>query len=181
MKKRNSVIVLLILFVFTASYFYFINSNEALSANKMLNMEEMQMVQRVVEVEKNLARLQLNQITLEDSKKEIALFFHSYYRDTFLQELTDMYKAHKAVDRSTQLPLFEKISKVYTSRDETIKYIYVKSQEKSAVDQTVKLYTFKKEDGDWEIISLKNYTVSDKKTSGFDDSTIEYESMKIMD
>lgn len=181
MKKRNSMILLLIILIFAASYFYYTNSDHILSASKTLNRVESHMTQGVVDIEKGLALLQTNQISIDEFKEESALFFHPYYRDTYLQGLESSYKAGKAIALSTQLPLYENISKVYTSRDETIKYIYVKAQEKNATDQTVKLYTFKKEDGDWDIISVKNYVISSKKSSGFDDSSIEYQSIKILE
>ncbi len=181
MKKRNSAILLLIILIFAASYFYYTNSDHILSASKTLNRIESHMVQGIVDIEKGLALLQTNQISIDEFKEESALFFHPYYRDTYLQGLESSYKAGKVIALSTQLPLYENVSKVYTSRDETIKYIYVKAQEKTEGGQTVKMYTFKKEDGDWDIISIKNYIVSGNKNSGFDDSTIEYQSVKILE
>jgi len=79
---------------------------------------------------------------------------------------------------------------VYSGTDGKFKYIYVKIPEEGVVGQVTKLYTFREENSEWRIISLKYYVLPsdmkrpDKDLEKFTNHNgipIEYEYIKILE
>lgn len=193
MKKRGGKImkfkipIILSIVIIAVFCFYFMYTNKTINTP---NMSDARLIDNVVEIEKNLMFLQLRSISFNDFKNKINPFVHSYYKDSYFGELEKLYNDRRDMAASTQIPLYEYISKVYSSKDEIYKYIYVKIPEKGVSGQVAKLYTFKKDDGEWNIISINYYVLSNdmkrpkkdvERFTKFNDILIEYESIKIIE
>lgn len=190
MNKKISIFILSVVLILAASFFYFTNSNHAISTDNTVKSEDTWLINNVIEIEKNLVLAQFRRISFVDFKNKISPFIHSYYRDSYFEELEKFYNGGGDLAVSTQIPLYEYLSKVYSSKDEAYKYIYVKIPDERFIGQVAKLYTFKKENSDWNIISLKYYILSDdmkepkkdnEKFTNHNGIPIEYESIKIIE
>lgn len=178
MNKKVIVIVLLIALVFTASYLYFSNRNEDTS-----------LINKVVEIEKNLVLAQLHEISFQDFKGKTSGFIHPYYSNEFFERIEKQYNSNEMMVVSTKLPLYQDVSKVYTSEDGANKFVFVKIAVEGIENLAAERVTFIKDDGEWKVRNIGSYVLSkdmkrpikDVETfTSFNDTPIEYESIRIL-
>lgn len=164
--------------------------------------EDNQLRNNVIEIEKNLVLLELNNLTFDDFKIKTNSLIHSYYSDSYFEGKEDVYNGIGSLVISTKTPIFQFISKVYSSDDNSVKQIYVKSSVVPAIDlstqmpvegtgsQVVRLYIFKKENEQWKITSDTSNLVSVargepkkiiEKFANHNGIPIEYEYTKILE
>jgi hypothetical protein len=184
MNKKIMMFILSLVIIFISIFFYYTYANNA------VNSEDTNLINNVVEIEKNLVLAHRHSISFNDFKNKISPFVHSYYRDSYFEELERLYNGGGNLAVSVQTPLYEYISKVYSSKDEEYKYIYAKIPEEGVIGQAAKLYKFKKENSEWHIIFVSYHILSDdmkelrKDDIKFTDHNgipIEYESIKIIE
>jgi hypothetical protein len=184
MNKKFLIVTLSLILVLTASFIYFTNTN------KIINDENTLLINHVVEVEKGLVLTQLRRNSFDDFKNKTGSFFHSDYKDSFFDEIGKRYNEGGGIAASTLLPLYQYISKVYSSKDGALKYIYVKIPDKHIIGQAADIFMFKKEDNEWKIRVIKYYVLSDdmkrpekdvERFTNHDGTPIEYEYIKILD
>lgn len=181
MNRKAIVLIVLILLMTAATSFYFAGRSE-----------DAQIINHVVKLEKNLIMAQLHRISFEDFKDNTASFIHPILSPSYFEGIEGRYngtiKADIAV--STLLPLYEKISKVYTSEDQKSKYVFVILSDERFLGHAAFQYHFIQDEGQWKIRTIKFYGLSEDMTkpensaarfSVFNGETIEYKTVKILD
>ncbi|HYE10068.1 MAG TPA: hypothetical protein VEF53_07810 [Patescibacteria group bacterium] len=183
MNKRITIYILFILLISTALFFYFANANET------VENEDDQLLNRVVEIERNRLLAQARSISFSDYKDRTSSFIHSYYRDAYFDELESAYKTHNIAEL-TKIPVYQYFSKVYTAANEKSKSIYVKIPFEGTTSQWGRLYIFKQEKKEWKIFSVRDHLLVIKrddtkriieKFTNYDDVPIEYEYIEILE
>jgi len=114
------------------------------------------LINKVVEIEKNLVLTQVRKIQFDDFKDETSSLVYTYYQEAYFDELEKAFKTGNLVS-STKTPIYMYISKVYTDMNETLKSIYIKIPVEESTTQLAKLYNFKKENGEWKVFSVVHY------------------------
>lgn len=189
MKKKLAMIIFLTILICTASLYAFY-TREAVTTENAKKNEDMILINKVVELEKGLVLTQLRSISLDDFKSKVSPLIHSFYRASYLEELEKNYNENGSIAVSTEIPLMQYISKVYFITDGVYKYIFVKIPEKDVIGQVAKQYTFKQENGEWNIFSIKHYVLSNdmkepkkdvERFTEFYGIPIEYEQIKIIE
>jgi hypothetical protein len=184
MNKKVMIVILVLALVFTVLYFYFPNAKEAVG-NK-----DTQLINRVVEIEKNLVLSQAGSMTLDDFKNETDSYIYSTYKAAYFDEIERAFnRTGGFLAESTKTPIYQYISKVYTDTNQKYKSIYIKIPVEETTSQLAKLYIFKKENDQWKISSVTNYilTISRnepkriiEKFANYNDVPIEYEYIKVL-
>jgi hypothetical protein len=184
MNKRIIMLILSSVIIFIAIFSYYAYANNA------VNSIDTKLINNVVDIEQNLVLAHRHSISFDDFRNKISPFVHSYYRDSYFEGLERLYNGGGNLAVSVQIPLYEYISKVYSSKDEKYKYIYAKIPEEGVIGQAAKLYKFKEENGEWRIIFVSYHILSDgmkelrkddKKFTNHNGTSIEYESIKIIE
>lgn len=192
MYKRIITLVISIVLIFTISYLYFTNENKTASTAKHMESTDTQLIDNVIELEKNLVLAQTRKLSYNEFKAKTDSFIHSYYKDGYFGELEKLFLFDGSGDlaSSTKAPVYQYISKVYTSKDEAYKNIFIKIPVEGTTSQVAKLYVFKKEKEEWKIFSVKgSILVIEKNTpkeiiekfTNYDNVKIEYEYTKILE
>lgn len=193
MYKRIITLVISIVLIFTISYLYFTNENKAASTAKHTENTDTQLINNVIEIEKNLVLSQAFKVSYEEFKNLTFPFIHSYYKDTYYAELEKSFLFDGSggyLAESTKLPIYQYVSKVYISKDGVYKNIYIKIPLEGTTSQNAKLYIFKKDANEWRIFSVTNYMLIIRrnepkkiieKFANFNDIPIEYEYTKILE
>lgn len=192
MYKKIILLVLSISLIFTISFLYFTNENK--TANTAMHMEstDTQLINNIIEIEKNLVLAQIHKLLFDEFKNKTDSFIHSYYKDGYFGELEKLFLFDGSGDlaSSTKTPVYQYVSKVYTSKDKAYKNIFIKIPVEGTTSQVVKLYVFKIENEEWQIFSVKgSILVIEKnrpkeiieKFSKYDGVKIEYEYIKILE
>lgn len=200
MNKRSISIILSIALIFTASYLYFTNASTTLNTESAVDNVDEQLINSIVEIEKNLTLGEFFRITFADFKDETSSIIHSHYRDTYFENTERYFNGQGILIPFVKPPIYFDISKVYSNGEDTSKQIFVKCPEISPIDsvtqmsaegpksQSVKVYSFKKENEQWKIFSVSNYLLSIDRNepkiiidrfANFNGVPIEYESIKI--
>ncbi len=193
MYKKIIILVLSISLIFTISFLYFTNENKTVNTSKHTESTDTQLINNVIEIEKNLVLSQAFKVSYEEFKNLTFSYIHSYYKDTYYAELQKSFLFDGSggfLAESTKAPIYQYISKVYTNKDETFKNIYIKIPVEGTTTQLAKLYVFKKDADEWRIFSVTNYILSISKNipkkiiekfANFNDIPIEYEYIKILE
>lgn len=203
-RPRILMLALLIILIFTAALFYIIKTGESVGTGNTLKDKESQLIINVVEIEKNRALAHVMKISYDELKSKTEPFIYTQYKETYFEGLKKEYETRNLMPYILDQgpPYYEYISKVYSSDDGSIKQIFTKSTDIWAINavthkpiegtrsQIAKQYTFRKENGQWKILSANNYILSiDKhepkriieKFTNFKDKPIEYEYIKVLE
>ena len=184
MNKKITFFIISITLVITASILYFANSDYGAKS------ENNNLINNVVEIERNLILVQTRNISFNDFKNKTEAFVHSYYKDAYFDELEKEFNGGSLLAASTKAPVYQYISKVYTDPDKSYKNIFTKVPLENTTSQAAMRYIFKKDNGEWKIFSANNYyLVIDKnepkriieKFMNYNGKPIKYESLKILD
>jgi dolichyl-phosphate-mannose--protein O-mannosyl transferase len=182
-----SIVAIFIVVILTASYFYFANTTT--NETTIVESEDTQLINKVIEIEKNLVLTQTRNITFGEFKDKATTSVHSNYKDSYFSELEKIYNEKGNLVASSKTPVLQYISKVYTGNDGGIKSIYIKIPTADTTSQWAKLYIFKQENNEWKIFSVTNYILAISKNepkkiiekfTNYNDAPIEYESIKIL-
>lgn len=181
MSRKLVLFIIVLILIVAASSFYFATQNE-----------DKQISDKVFNLEKNLVLAQLRRITFEDFKNNTSSFFHPYFHSSFFDVIEQQYNeiGHGDIATVTGLPLYEEISKVYTSEDKKSKYVFVIISDEHIANLAAYQYQFIQHEGQWKIRNKKYYTLSKDMTRPgkdaarftiFGDKTIEYMHTRILD
>lgn len=181
MSKKLILFMVVLILIVAASSFYFATQNE-----------DKQISDNVFKLEKNLALAQLRQISFEDFRSDTLSFLHPYFSSSFFDVIEQQYNeiGHGDIATVTGLPLYEEISKVYTSADKKSKYVFVIISDEHIANLAAYQYQFIQDDGEWKIRNKKFYTLSKDMTrpekdatrfTVFDGEGIKYKHTKILD
>lgn len=190
MNKKVIIVGLFIILILAALFFYFTYGNKAVSTDNPVNIEDTQLINKVVEIEKSLVLTQARKMAFNDLESKVSPYIHPYYQEAYFDELENAFKGPGFLAESTKTPVRQFISKVYCDRDETYKSVFVKIPIEKSTTQLAKLYRFKNENGEFKIFSVNNYIlVIDKqepkkiieKFSSYNGIPIEYEYMKVLE
>lgn len=161
-----------------------------------------QLRNNVIEIEMNMALTHVMKMSFDELVDKTEPYIYSYYQDTYFDELKRAYETRNLVPYINEPPYYKYISKVYSSDDNSVKQVFIKSTEISAVNlstnmpvegtksQIAKLYTLKKENEQWKVSSVTNYILSIdinkpkriiERFENYNNIPIEYESIKILD
>jgi beta-lactamase regulating signal transducer with metallopeptidase domain len=164
--------------------------------------EDIQLRNSVIEIETNMALTHVMKMSYDELTNKTEPYMYSYYKETYFDELKRAYETRNLVPYINKPPYYQYISKVYSSNDNSVKHVFIKSSEISAVNlstnmpvegkksQTAKKYTFKKENDQWKISSVNNYILSIdinepkriiEMFANYNNVPIEYESIKTLD
>lgn len=186
MNKKITILALLVILVLTASFFYLTDMKKNIDTNKTVSDEDAQLIDNVIKLEKNLVLLQTRGISFDDFKKITSSFFHSYYSDSYFDDL-EKWQDDPAYAASI-IPVNEYISKAYSDNNETYKKVFIKIPIEGSTSQIAKKYIFKKDNGEWKIFSTATYLLSVKNSkkrieefTNFNETLIEYEYIKILE
>ncbi|MDF2519765.1 MAG: hypothetical protein K0R84_393 [Clostridia bacterium] len=202
MKKRNLILALSVILVVAAAFLYFNKINKTVDSGSETVNEDNLLRNAVIEIETNMALTHAMEMTWDELVNQTEPHIYSYYKETFFSELKRAYETRNLVPYilDNGPPYYQYISKVYSSDDNSIKRIFTKSSEISAIDlstqmpvegtrsQVAKMYIFKKENEQWKVVSVNNYLLSIdrnepkkiiEKFANYNDIPIEYEYVKI--
>lgn len=182
MNKKKTTTIFLVALVFAASFFYYTYINKT---------EDAQLVANVIEIEKNLVLAQAQSISIKELKDKTSPFIHSRYMDAYFDMIDRASNGTGGLlSLATDVPVYQYISKVYTSEDNTSKSIYIKIPVEDPLSQAAKLYIFKNDNNEWKIFSVGNYILVTsrnepkkiiEKFTSYNDVPIEYEYTKILE
>ena len=176
----RKIIIIVLIVVLTGAALYFYQSN---------NDDDSKLTRQVIELEKNLVLAQIQRISFEDFKNNTSAFIHPIYGTSFYEEKAKQYNMGNLA-ASTQIPLYEEISKVYTSEDKKSKYVFVIISDEHIANLAAYQYQFIQHEGQWKIRNIKFYTLSKDMTRPpkdaakftiFNGKTIEYKHTKIIE
>lgn len=190
MNKKVITFVLSIALIFAAIFFYYTYTNKTQNTDNAASSEDTQLINKVVEIEKNLVLTQVRKMSFNDFKNTISPDIHSYYQEAYFDELENAFKGPGYLAESTKTPVYQYISKVYADANETYKSIYIKIPVEETTTQLAKSYIFKKENDEFKIFSVTNYILVIsrnepekiiEKFTKYNGVTIEYEYIKILE
>lgn len=204
MKKRNLILVLSVILILAAAFFYFSILNKTADIGKVMANEDNLLRNAVTEIESNMALTHVMEMTWGELVNQTEPLIYSSYKETYFDELKRAYETRNLVPYifDSGPPYYQYISKVYSSDDNSVKRIFTKSSEISAIDlstqmpvegtksQIAKMYIFKNENEQWKIFSVNNYILSIdrnepkkiiEKFANYNDIPIEYEYVKILE
>jgi hypothetical protein len=202
MNKKIIILILPLLIVLTISYFYFSSRDNSINISVASIREDNQLRNNVIEIETTMALTHAMKMSFDELINKTEPYIHTYYKETYFDELKKVYETHNLIPYLTKPPYYQYISKVYSNDDDSVKQVYVKSTEISAIDsstlmpvkdtrsQSAKLYTFKKENEQWKVLSVTNYHLSIDRNkpkqiierfTNYNNTPIEYELIKILD
>lgn len=204
MKKRNLILALSVILVLAAVFLYFNKINKTVDSDSETVNEDNRLRNAVIELETNRALTHAMEMTWDELVNQTEPHIYSYYKETFFSELQRAYETRNLVPYifDSGPPYYQYISKVYSSDDNSVKQIFTKSSEISAIDlstqmpvegtksQIAKMYIFKKENEQWKVFSVNNYLLSIdrnepkkiiEKFANYNDTPIEYEYIKILE
>jgi hypothetical protein len=190
MNKKVIPFILSIALIFTAIFFYYNYTNKSVNTDNAINSGDAQLINNVVEIEKNLVLTQSRKMSFNDFESKTIPYIHSYYQESYFDNLEKEFNGMGYLAESTKTPAYQYISKVYTDSSETIKNIYIKIPVEETTTQLAKSYIFKKENGEWKVFSVSNYILVISKNepkkiiekfTNYNGSPIEYEYIKILE
>lgn len=202
MNKKIIIIALSIALIFTISFLYFTNENRTSNTTNSTENTDAQLVNNVIDIEINMALTHVMKMSFDELTNKTEPYIYSHYKETYFDELKKANETHNLIPYLSEPPYYLYISKVFTNADNSVKQIYTKSYEISAVNATTKkpvagtksqiakLYTLKKENEQWKIFSVTNYILPIdrnkpkqiiEKFASYNNTPIEYEAIKILD
>ncbi len=202
MHKKIIILVLSISLIFTISFLYFTNENKTVNTSKHMESIDTQLRNNVIEIETSMALTHVMKMSYDELMNKTEPYIHSHYRETYFNELKRAYETRNLVPYISEPPYYLYISKVYTNDDNSVRQIFTKSSEISAINlstkmpvegtksQIAKLYTFKKVNEQWKIFLVTNYSIAIdrnepkkiiEKFTNYNNTPIEYESIKILE
>jgi hypothetical protein len=202
MNKKIIILILPLVIVLTISIFYFTSSDNSINIDDTSISEDAQLRNNVIEIETNMELTHVMKMSFEEMVNKTEPYIFSHYKESYFDELKKASETRNLVPYINEPPYYQYISKVYTSDDNSIKQIFMKSSEISAVNlstnipvegtksQIAKKYTFKKENDQWKVSSVNNYILSIDKNepkriiemfANYNNTPIEYESIKTLD
>jgi hypothetical protein len=202
MNKKIIILILPLIIVLTISGFYFINRDNRINIDGTSISEDTQLRNNVIEIETNMALMHVMKMSFDELVNKTEPYILSNYKETYFNELKKANETRNLVPYIIEPPYYQYISKVYTSDDNSVKQIFTKSSEISAVNlstnmpvkgtkiQIGKKYIFKKEKDQWKISSVNNYILSIDKNepiriiemfANYNNTPIEYECIKTLD
>jgi hypothetical protein len=202
MNKKIIIVILPLIIVLTISCFYFINRDNSINIDGTSISEDTQLRNNIIEIETNMALTHVMKMSFDELVNKTEPYILSYYKEIYFDELEKANETRNLVPYINEPPYYQYISKVYTSDDNSVKQVFTKSSEISAVNlstnmpvedtksQIAKKYTFKKENNQWKISSFNYYILSIDKNepkliiemfANYKNTPIEYESIKTVD
>ncbi len=202
MSKKILILLLSVVLLLAISLYGYKGFHKTSAASVIVPDEDAPLRDHIIQLEKNLAATNVLKMTFEELTSQTEPMIHPFYKETYFDNLKKSYEIRSLIPYITEPPYEQFISKVYTNKDGTIKQVFVKSSEISAinaVDKTpvagtkslvAKSYVFKKDDGQWKIFSVSNSVISIsrnepkrviEKFANYDNEPIEYESITVLE
>jgi hypothetical protein len=201
MNKKFLIFGILAIVLLTVSFFL-LNNSHILNTNKSYKDIDNQLRNRVIEIETNIASTHAMKMSFDKLKNKTEPYIFSHFKETYFDELKKAYETRNLIPYINKPPYYQNISKVYSNDDASIKQVYVKSTEISAIDlatqmpvkdtrsQIAKLYIFKKQNNEWKVSAVNNYILSIDRNepkqiierfTNYKNTPIEYESIKVLE
>jgi hypothetical protein len=201
MTRKGTILALLIIIIFATALYYFYTLYKAEDTDKTMISDNTQVRNSVIEIETHISLTHYMKMPFDEFVNKTESRIHPYYKETYFDELKKASKMGNLVFYINEPPYYRYVSKVYSSIDNTIKQVYVKFPVDSAINastktpvdgtkfQIAKLYTFKKENDQWKVFSVANYSLSIDRNepkqiierfANYNNTPIEYESIKIL-
>lgn len=129
------------------------------TSGKTISIEDDKIMQTIIQNERNLVLVQLNDLKIDDYKKEAKKILHSYFSKSYIEKIDAINKVKGIFAPSVDEPVVYQISRVYSGSEKISKVVFLKLPVANSMNNFYKMYFFRKEDGEWRLFQLREYHV----------------------